>query len=138
VSTVVLVVLYLGAMLVWGFESVWSITILLIFVAAAVYTIYQGITWGMFWAVNLRRPVSVEDGYLVQRTRNGRLVERIDLAAPFEVNCRYDGLEWVLYRVSQNERVVKIVLSVSGDGSLVRDVLHQPWPPPVPSWSPYI
>jgi hypothetical protein len=133
-----LLVLYVAAIKLWSLETVWSHTVLLIVWAVGAYAIYQGIYWFSFWPVNRRRLVSVEDGQLVQRTRTGCLVDKIDLAEPFNVECRYDGVEWVLYRVSQEQHIIRIALDASGDGTLVREILHQPWPPAIPSRFPDI
>jgi hypothetical protein len=119
---------FLAAIAWRGFEFAWGAAILLIMVVF-------GLAYPFYLATLHqragRRPVALEASRLVQRSRSGRTVATIDLAAPFVATCKHPDGEWVLYKVRQGRDVMWLTVPIDGDGALVR-ALGLPWPPPVP------
>ena len=121
---------FLAAVALFGVRLVWAATIA---VLTAVLGIAYPLYLGVFRLVASGRPVAVEGGRLVQRTRSGRMAATIDLATPFVARrVHYDGVR-APYSVRQGRQVIRLAVPADSNGALVREVLKLGWPPPLPS-----
>jgi hypothetical protein len=111
----------------FGFEQIAGIAFAILFLVIAVgYPLYL---WTMK-DLGPDRSTAVESGRLVQRMTSGRETGAIDLARPFDARYVRQDPEWVIYRVEQAGEGFQVAVRLDSDGSIVRDVLHLPWPPP--------